>query len=82
MRFLHAADLKGAAGPSLRGVGDKHSKEEIMSIIKEGYNGRMPAVYDTAIGAGVTDEELDHLAEWLAKQKRNSKIGSMRKPDR
>lgn len=65
----HAADLKGAAGPSLRGVGDKHSKEEIMSIIKEGYNGRMPAVYDTAIGAGVTDEELDHLAEWLAKQK-------------
>ncbi|MGZ7445421.1 c-type cytochrome [Paenibacillus sp. TH7-28] len=65
----HAADLKGAAGPSLRGVGDKHSKEEIMSIIKEGYNGKMPAMYDTAIGAGVTDEELDHLAEWLAKQK-------------
>ncbi|MCM3698139.1 menaquinol-cytochrome c reductase cytochrome b/c subunit [Paenibacillus macerans] len=65
----HAADLKGAAGPSLRGVGDKHGKEEIMSIIKEGYNGKMPAMYDTAIGAGVTDEELDHLAEWLAKQK-------------
>ncbi|MEK5165093.1 c-type cytochrome [Paenibacillus sp. FSL R5-0527] len=65
----HAADLKGAAGPALRGVGDKHSKEEIMSIIKEGYNGKMPAMYDTAIGAGVTDEELDHLAEWLAKQK-------------
>ncbi|MED4956326.1 c-type cytochrome [Paenibacillus macerans] len=65
----HAADLKGAAGPALRGVGDKQSKEEIMSIIKEGYNGKMPAMYDTAIGAGVTDEELDHLAEWLAKQK-------------
>lgn len=64
----HAADLKGAAGPSLRGVGDKHSKEEIVTIIKEGYN-KMPPVYDAAIGAGLTDQEIDHLADWLAKQK-------------
>ncbi|WP_410768384.1 c-type cytochrome [Fontibacillus sp. BL9] len=65
----HAADLKGAGGPSLRGVGDKHDKEAILSIIKEGYNGKMPPVYDTAISAGLTDQDIDHLAEWLAKQK-------------
>ncbi|MNN14946.1 Cytochrome c-550 [compost metagenome] len=65
----HAADLKGAGGPSLRGVGDKHDKEAILTIIKEGFNGKMPPMYDTAISAGLTDQDIDHLAEWLAKQK-------------
>lgn len=65
----HGADLKGGAGPSLRGVGDKHDKDAILSIIKEGYNGKMPAMYDTAISAGLTDQDIDHLADWLAKQK-------------
>ena len=65
----HAADLKGGAGPSLRGVGDKHDKEAILTIIKEGFNGKMPPMYDTAINAGLTDKDIDHLAEWLAKQK-------------
>lgn len=65
----HAADMKGAAGPSLRGVGDKHNKEDILKIIKEGYEGKMPAMYDSAIAAGLTDKDIDHLAEWLSKQK-------------
>lgn len=65
----HAADLKGASGPSLRGVGDKHDKEAILAIIKEGYNNKMPAMYDTAITSGLTDQDIDHLADWLAKQK-------------
>lgn len=65
----HGADLKGAGGPSLRGIGDKHDKEAILSIIKEGYNDKMPAMYDTATTAGLTDEDIDHLAEWLANQK-------------
>ncbi|MFP4977851.1 c-type cytochrome [Paenibacillus sp. CN-4] len=66
----HAADLKqGPAGPALRGVGDKHDKEAILTIIKEGYNNRMPPMYDTAINAGLTDQDVDQLAEWLAKQK-------------
>ncbi|MDT0123529.1 c-type cytochrome [Paenibacillus sp. RRE4] len=65
----HATDMKGQGNaPSLRGVGDKHSQEEIVTIIKEGYNG-MPPMYDQAIAQGVTDEEITHLAEWLAKQK-------------
>ncbi|WP_025692686.1 menaquinol-cytochrome c reductase cytochrome b/c subunit [Paenibacillus zanthoxyli] len=65
----HAADLKGAAGPSLRGVGDTHDKEAILTIIKEGSNNKMPPMYDTAINAGLTDQDINHLAEWLAKQK-------------
>lgn len=61
--------MKGQGNaPSLRGVGDKHSQEEIVTIIKEGYNG-MPPMYDQAVAQGVTDEEITHLAEWLAKQK-------------
>lgn len=64
----HAADMKGASGPSLRGVGDKHSQEEILTIIKDGYN-EMPPQYNNAIAQGVTDEEITHLTEWLAKQK-------------
>ncbi|OAB44300.1 menaquinol-cytochrome c reductase cytochrome b/c subunit [Paenibacillus glacialis] len=65
----HAADMKGAAGPSLRGIGDVHDKDAILTIIKEGYNGKMGPQYDNAIAAGLTDQDVDHLAEWLAKQK-------------
>ena len=64
----HAADLKGASGPSLRGVGDTHTKEEIMAIIENGQGG-MPPMKDIALGAGVTEEQLDQLADWLASQK-------------
>ncbi|CAH0118773.1 MULTISPECIES: menaquinol-cytochrome c reductase cytochrome b/c subunit [unclassified Paenibacillus] len=68
----HGNDLKGTNGaPALRGVGDKHSKEEILKIIHEGSeNGKMPAMYDIAVGNGLTDDQIDHLAEWLAKQKK------------
>lgn len=72
----HAADLKGASGPSLRGVGDKHDKAAILTIIKEGKkgpDGNMPPMYDTAKGAGLSDKDIDHLAEWLSKQKAEAK---------
>lgn len=65
----HGADLKGGAGPSLRGIGDIHDKDAILSIIKEGYNGKMPEMYTAATNAGLSDQDIDHLAEWLAKQK-------------
>jgi menaquinol-cytochrome c reductase cytochrome b/c subunit len=65
--------MKGASGPSLRGVGDKHDKDAIMKIIKEGFNGRMPAQYDSAIAAGLTDKDIDNLADWLSKQKAEAK---------
>lgn len=65
----HAADLNGQGNaPALRGVGDTLDKEAIAGIIKNG-RGAMGPMYDTAIAAGVTDQELDQLAEWLASQK-------------
>ncbi|MFC7682044.1 c-type cytochrome [Paenibacillus sp. GCM10028914] len=65
----HAADMNGQGNaPSLRGVGDSLDKETIAGIIKDG-RGQMPSMHDQAINAGVTEEELDQLAEWLASQK-------------
>ncbi|MEY4479952.1 MAG: hypothetical protein RLZZ267_630 [Bacillota bacterium] len=68
----HGADLKGMTGavPGLRGVGDKYSKDEIMGIIKNGVGG-MGAQYDANISKGLTDEDLNKLAEWLAAQKKS-----------
>ncbi|SMF87336.1 menaquinol-cytochrome c reductase cytochrome b/c subunit [Paenibacillus uliginis N3/975] len=65
----HAADMKGQGNaPALRGVGDTLDKEAIAGIIKNGKGG-MPPMHDKAIEAGVTEQELDQLAGWLASQK-------------
>jgi menaquinol-cytochrome c reductase cytochrome b/c subunit len=68
----HSDDLKGmqqAGIPALLGVGDIYNKDEIMKIIKEG-QGNMPAQYEANIEQqGLTEEELDTLADWLALQK-------------
>ncbi|MHA0855411.1 c-type cytochrome [Paenibacillus sp. CMAA1364] len=64
----HATDLKGAAGPALRGVGDTLDEAAILAIIKDG-QGRMSPMYDSAIAAGLTDQDVNQLAAWLAKQK-------------
>jgi menaquinol-cytochrome c reductase cytochrome b/c subunit len=69
----HAADLKGmpAAGiPALRGVGDQLSKAQIMDIIKNGKDNKMPPQYDQNIKQGITDQQMDQLAGWLAMQKK------------
>lgn len=68
----HGADLKGmpSAGiPALRGIGDVHSKDEILGIIKNG-KGNMTAQYDENIKKGLTDADINSIAEWLAKQKK------------
>ncbi|MBG9794013.1 menaquinol-cytochrome C reductase [Paenibacillus dendritiformis] len=59
----HATDLKGQSGPSLRGIGDTLTKDDILDILHNG-KGNMPPMKDAA-----TEEELNHIAEWLAKQK-------------
>ncbi|MDR6549494.1 c-type cytochrome [Paenibacillus qinlingensis] len=67
----HGAQLKGmpASGvPALLGVGDTHTKEDIMGIIKNG-KGNMPAMYKPNIDKGLTDADIDKLADWLSKQK-------------
>ncbi|WP_282935613.1 menaquinol-cytochrome c reductase cytochrome b/c subunit [Paenibacillus sp. RC67] len=68
----HGGELKGMPSsgiPALRGVGDKHSKDEIMNIIKKG-QGNMSAQYDDNIKKGLTDADINKVAEWLAKQKK------------
>jgi menaquinol-cytochrome c reductase cytochrome b/c subunit len=68
----HGAGLKGmpSAGiPALLGVGDKHSKDEILGIIKSG-KGNMPAQYQANIDKGLTAADIDKLADWLSRQKK------------
>ncbi|OCT12685.1 menaquinol-cytochrome C reductase [Paenibacillus pectinilyticus] len=67
----HGAQLKGmpASGvPALLGVGDTHTKDDILGIIKNG-KGNMPAMYKPNIDKGLTDADIDQLADWLSKQK-------------
>ncbi|WP_195570924.1 c-type cytochrome [Paenibacillus sp. 1001270B_150601_E10] len=62
----HGTDLKGSAGPSLRGIGDSLSQEDILKVLHEG---PMKAQYEQALAQGVTEEEITNIAAWLAKQK-------------
>jgi menaquinol-cytochrome c reductase cytochrome b/c subunit len=67
----HATDLTGQAGfaPPLLGTGDKFSREELVDIMKNGI-GNMPAgMWDASIAQGLTEEDMNKLADWLAIQK-------------
>ncbi|OUM96763.1 MAG: menaquinol-cytochrome C reductase [Thermobacillus sp. ZCTH02-B1] len=60
----HGSDYQGNGPvPALAGVGDKFSKEELADIVTNG-RGQMPA-----FGDRLSAEEIDQIAEWLAKQK-------------
>ncbi|WP_018755340.1 menaquinol-cytochrome c reductase cytochrome b/c subunit [Paenibacillus terrigena] len=65
----HGTDLKGQVGPSLRGIGDTLTQDDILGVIKNG-KGNMPAMYDTAKSSGLSDEQITGIAAWLAKQKK------------
>jgi menaquinol-cytochrome c reductase cytochrome b/c subunit len=68
----HMDTLKGmptAGIPALLGVGDKYSKDEILGIINNGI-GSMGAQYEANIAKGLTDADIDVLAEWLSLQKK------------
>jgi len=66
----HAKDLKGQASiPALRGVGDKYTKEELIDVMKNGIGGMSPQWGDN-LKKGLTENDLDKLAEWLAAQKK------------
>lgn len=68
----HADDLKGTSGfaPSLRGIGDVHSKDELITIMKEGFGQQMgPQWEDNINQKNLTEEQLETLADWLSKQK-------------
>ena len=63
----HATDMKGQGNaPALLGVGDRLSKEQLVDVITNGRNnGAMPA-----FGDSISEAEIDQLATWLAKQKK------------
>ena len=61
----HGANLQGGMGPSLLGVGDRLSAEEIADVIKNGRGAMPPGAFTGS------DAELNTLVEWLAKQKAN-----------
>jgi menaquinol-cytochrome c reductase cytochrome b/c subunit len=69
----HGTDLKGnknIGAPALLGIGDIHGKAAILDIIKNGYgNGKMAPQYDDNIKKGLTADDIDKLAGWLALQK-------------
>ncbi|UHA72984.1 menaquinol-cytochrome c reductase cytochrome b/c subunit [Paenibacillus sp. 481] len=64
----HGVDMKGGAAPALRGIGDKMSKEEILDVMKNG-KGNMPAMGDSMKQKGLSDQDVENIADWLAKQK-------------
>ncbi|WP_166239420.1 c-type cytochrome [Paenibacillus turpanensis] len=68
----HSPDLKGMANagiPALRGVGDKFSKDELVTLMKDGI-GKMPGKqWEESLKKGLTDADMDALATWLAAQK-------------
>lgn len=64
----HGTDLRGGGGiPQLIGIGDAHTEEELMTIVRDGIGGMAPQ-YDANINAGLSEAEIETLVAWLAKQ--------------
>lgn len=65
----HATDLNGMANiPGLRGIGSKFDREELVNIMKDGINTMPPGFWDASIEQGLTEDEMNLLADWLARQ--------------
>lgn len=63
----HMPDLRSGAA-NLRGIGDVYSKEELLEIIEKGIGGMQPQ-WEENLALGLTEDDLDTLAEWLSIQK-------------
>lgn len=59
----HATDLSGKVGPSLKTIGSRLSKEEIMEKITTGTGG-MPSFKNR-----LSEQDIDALGSWLANKK-------------
>jgi len=55
----HGDQYQGGVGPSLKGVGSRYSKEEIMTFVTKGKGSVMPAGL-------VKEEQAAAMADWLA----------------
>jgi len=60
----HGAELEGANGPALRGIGDVLNKEEMIDIITNGKGDGMPP-----FKGDLSTEQIDQIATWLSIQK-------------
>ncbi|MFF2890192.1 c-type cytochrome [Paenibacillus sp. NPDC057967] len=60
----HAHDLSGRVGPALQIVGSAYTAEQLATIIGEGSGRGMPAY-----GNRLDQDEIEALAQWLAKMK-------------
>ncbi|MFD0670392.1 c-type cytochrome [Cohnella sp. GCM10027633] len=66
----HGAELEGGGAPTLRGIGDTHSKEELIDIITNGKGDAMPAFKEGGTAQHtLTAEQIEQVATWLSKQK-------------
>ncbi|GIP26133.1 hypothetical protein J23TS9_12630 [Paenibacillus sp. J23TS9] len=59
----HAADLSGIVGPSLKEIGSKLTKEEIVERMTMGRGG-MPS-----FKSRLSEQDIDTLGSWLADKK-------------
>jgi len=55
----HGDQYQGVVGPTLKGVGSKYSKEELMTFVTKGKGTGMPAGL-------VKEEQAAAMADWLA----------------
>jgi cytochrome c551 len=55
----HGGNLEGSYGPSLKGVGSRYSKDQILAIIRKG-KGKMPSQ------DYVDKSQQEKLADWLS----------------
>lgn len=68
----HGKQLEGPSGPTLLGVGNKYSAEEIIEIMNKGKGGDKDKNHEGGMPPGMFQqgpEEQKLLAEWLEKQK-------------
>lgn len=57
----HGENLEGQVGPALDKIGSKHSKDEILDIVKNGQGQMPPNIVEGA--------DAEAVAEWLATKK-------------
>ncbi len=61
----HGGDLSGTAGPALKKIGSKLSKDELVKTITNGVQGTAMPAFEGKLKEG----QINSLATWLSKKK-------------
>ena len=65
----HGNELEGMGTyPPLLGIGDKYTRDELVDIMKNGINTMPAGFWDASIADGLSEEEMNLLADRLASQ--------------